>query len=474
MGSCTSHKRSFQSNAAYQYNDEDDEQVSSSWHQRGLQIGLPCYLESSDGHQPSLPDTSPKKQTHTSRVFTKEVKSLANTCLSQLPNNLNRTGETSLKIDAGDLPKERTESGSTTIAADDNSSSLLEPRKEFVVASKIDLELNVVKQQPENLELHVTNIPREIYDQLRRLKNTDNPETKEVAEKLLDWITQLPSWEKSKQQRVASMMGRSLDLEIFTRENSANKIGELLGFNDDLDSFSMSTASVGEGAKLGAKYETLKSPATKPTGNAHDSMLKDDHHSELYELSKQQIIKTRRESMLLSETLNKMPSLRLSLTSNRRSIIEVGTPTVGSMSSEDNAALEVIDDLDKKINKSMQKITALRRKSLNLLADGDDSDNSDDEKSKNISLLLLEKEIHRSQEQKNELLNEREKIIAELQSKLITSTSINYSAKKSKDCPTMVNMDVTELANIAVNSESPSIESNPCSSEDNSLITELN
>jgi len=473
MGSCTSHKRSFQSNSAYQY-DEDDDQMSSSWHQKGLQIGLPSYMESSE-HLPSLPDPPTAKQTNTSRASAKDVKSLSSTCATQLPHKHDRSEETPSKIDAGDLPKARTVQGSDTIAVDDNSISVLESMKESVFASKIDPELNAVKQQSENLELHVTSIPPEILDHFTRLKNTGNPETKEVAEKLLDWIAKLPSWENSKQPRVENMISRSLDLDIFIKENDANEIGEVLGLNDESDSFSMNTDSEG-GGRVPALYETSKFPGIEPTGNAHDSMPKDDHHVELFEFSKQQIIKTRRESMLLSETLEKMPSLKLSLNNSRTNNMEEGYITDECMSSEDNAALEVmtseIDELDKKVNKSMQKITALRRQSLDLLADGDDSGNSDDEKCMNVSLLLLEKEIHRWQDHKGKLMDEREKIIAKLQSELITSTPINFSPRKNKDYPPGVNMEGTELANIAVNSESPSTESNRCSTEDN--ITELN
>jgi len=475
MGSCTSHKRSFLSNSAYQY-DEDDEQLSSSWHQKGLQIGLPCYMESSE-HLPSLPDPSTTKQTNTSRACAKDGKSLPNTCASSLPDKHNRSEEISSKIDTGDLPKERTVQGSDTIAVDDNSISLLDTGKESVFARKIDSELNVAKRQSENLGLHVTSIPPEILDHFKRLKNTDNPETKEVAERLLDWITKLPSWENSKQSRDKSMISRSLDLDIFIKENSANEIGEILGLNDESDSFSMNTDS-GGGGIVPTQYETSKILGTKPAGNSHDSMLKDDHHVELFEFSKKQIIKTRRESMLLSETLEKMPSLRLSLNNSRRNTMEEGSITDECMSIQDNAALEEmtseIDELDKKVNKSMQKITALRRQSLDLLADGDDSGNSDDEKCMNISLLVLEKEIHRWQDHKSKLMDEREKVIAKLQSELIAPTPINFSPRKNNDYPSGVNMEGTELANIAVNSESPSTESNRCPTEDYTKITELN
>jgi len=478
MGSCTSHKRSFNSNSAYQY-DEDDEQLSSSWHQKGLQIGLPCYMESSDGHLPSLPDPSKTEQTNTSRAFTKDVKSLSNKCANQFPQKHNRKEETSLIIDAVDVPKERTVQCSDTIAVDDNSTSLLESRQESVFTSKTDFELNAVKQQSENLDLNVTSIPPGILDHFKRLKNTGSPETKEVAEKLLDWITNLPNWENSKQPQVTSIMSRSLDLDIFSKENSANKINEVFDFNDDSDSFSMNTDSAGCGKVLAqVQCETSKLLGTNHTGNAHESMLKDDHQVELFEFSKKQIIKTRRESILLSETLEKMPSLRTSLNNNQRSLMEESTTTDGCMSPQDNAALEVmtaeIDELDKKVNKSMQKITALRRQSLDLLADVDFSGNSDDEKCMNISLLLLEKEIHRWQDHKSKLMAEREKIIAKLQSELISSTPINFSPSKNKDYPSGVNMEVTELANITFNSESQSTASIRYSPEDNFKITELN
>jgi len=471
--SCISHRRSLGSTSTSQYPRVEDNEPLSSYYQRALQIDLPCYIESFDGYLPHTQELSSKKQTST---YT-EAKSRTTPCESQVPNHSDRCGENSLKIVAGNLPNGRRVEESGTIAGKDNWTSLPESQTENLVAGKILSQSNIVEQQSEN----ATKVPSEIIEQLRRLKNIDDPETTQVAEKLLAFISKLPTWESSKPKHRRLPERRSLDLDISRNQNNANITGDPFGFYDDCGGPNASFVKMGD-RKPAAQCNKSKLLGTKAAESEQGSILKDaeeikDSHFDIIEFSKQQVIETDRKSLLISETLDQMPSLTVTLASSRRNSIKEDCTNDGCLTSQEDLALESItskiDELDNKITKSTQKITNLRRQSLDLLADGHDSSDSDDEGGKNFSLLFLEKEIHRWQYQKNKLANEREKLVTKLQHKLVDNSSTPVSSpERSKDCPTRIT-EATELANTLLKSATfseSSTSSNPSSLEDNTKV----
>jgi len=470
--SCISHRRSNRSTSTGQYPNVEDNEPLSSYHEKTFQIDMPCYIVSFDGYQPHTEELSSKIQTSACT----DVQPLTTPGERQVPNHYNRTWETSLKIDAGDLPTGRKVEESATIAADDNT----------IFAGKRDSESNIVDQQSEKQGLQDTKVPSEIIDQLRRLKNTNDPETNQAAEKLLDFISKLPNLESSKPKQSRLPVRRSLDLDISRNENRTNITGKLFGSYDNCDRPKASFAKM-VGRKPAAKYNTSKLLGTKATECEQGNILKDDEEMkdsnfDIIEFSKQQVIETDRKSLLISETLDRMQSLTVTLATSRRNSIKDDSTNDGCVTTEEDPALESltskIDELDKKIEKSMQKITRLRRQSLDLFADQHYSSCSDDEegKNKNLSLLFLEKEIHRWQDQKNKLADEREKLVTKLQSKLvdkISSTPVNVSPKNNKDCPPRIFIEATEQANallVPITFSGSSTLSNPSSLQDNRKV----
>jgi len=419
MGACSSHKRLARPARVHPL-----EMTSPPQKIKGLRISMPTYIESNDTRKPKTkPElTSINKITdeHFSPYPVKQPS--ASHLLS--PHDIQK-GESS-------STERKRESSVTRTTFDDNSTSPPEDSQEECSPPG--------RQQLQRVGYDVTNLPSELWEQLTNLANSDDPGAKAAAEQLLNWITNLPAPDDSKQsQEVADIVSsRSSDMLMRVKDNHVNITNKQEGDTDDPKWTNLELVTV-ESEPIVAQSDPLK-PSRLDSGKSEPILStifsgetletpKDDEKGniDIVEFSKRQLDRSRRKSLMMSKVLGKMPTLSQSLANSKRSSSFSGklpslTRNGSAMLPEADTGFEnmtsKIDDLDKKISESTQKITELRRKSFGLLTDGHNSDDSDDE-GKNRSFLIVEKEINQWQTQKNKLVDERDKIVTEMQSKII-------------------------------------------------------
>jgi len=301
-------------------------------------------------------------------------------------------------------------------------------------------------------------LPPKMEEQLRNLLSTENPKVKGAAAKLLELLTKSPTVKNSQRRQLAHKLGRSLDQYTGVNENILELTGEP---NSDPNFYGSSNSSpVSVESKqfqpqydfsevLGSKTvgsETVLSFSDEVSGSGETAVTIEGDEKikssdiDLVEFSKRQEIRSRRKSLQMAEYLENMPSLSQSLAktrgaslkeSNSRSCYDIfhDKKDIGleSISSR-------IDELDVKIGESTQKLTELRRRSLDLLTSGGDS-GAFDWNSKKLSFVSGEQEINRWQAHKNKLVDERYQITVKLHSKLwdkINASPLTYSPTKSE------------------------------------------
>jgi len=452
MGGCSSHKRSPRSAPPLRHpNDEVwPRELSLRGGKNSLQIafGMPSS-------SPELTSVHKGTEVHISPSTTptedKKPLSVSKSHLCHRWPNDEQKLESSINIDTEDLPTENKRELSATVNVDDNYTSPHTSPEERTPAGKIEPEGDTVNpQQPQNLGYEVANLPLRMVAQLRKLASTGNPESKAIAEELLEWMSKRPSSENKKQCPVGSLMSMSLDLNICVKESNVNIISEAAGEPDIQIWSSNSSYDSGDCGTVEAQSNHSKSSgdvfgngvlASPPFFSGEDSMIRlsqvvdetekkiEISHKEMIEISKRQFNRSRRKSNMMSEVLMQMPSLSQSLARSNnlgaslrksratRSRLHNGT----FQDDQEDISLAMtseIDKLDRKISESMVKITELRRKSLDLLTDGGDPGDKD-ENGENLSFIAVEKEINLLQEHKNKLVKEREQFVTELHSKLI-------------------------------------------------------
>lgn len=440
-------------------------------------ICSPRYIDNSYGHP--LYKTSEryranqKKNIHFRR--SKDEKHSLTPFKFQLSPHNDRKWESWLKIDEEDLPRGRTSEGSLTITADNDSTSLPESIQERPKVSKIGSNPGLVKQLSPKKRFEATNLPPEILGQLRKLVSKGNPETKAAIEHILLCIKKVPTSQNNKPQRVRNMKSKSWDLNINAKENNVKLTRELVSHYDNRD-LSM-TSFVSAESEIIAQCDLFDLSETdtgenEPTisgphdclGNLKTNILKNDEemkgsHFDIVEFSKQQVIRSRRKSMVMTEALHNMPSIAQLLESGKDSLQESSINDECVMSQKEiglETIISKIDELEKKIDKSTQKITQFQRKSFDILTDGDDSGDRDEE-GKNLSFLFAEKEIQRWQDHKKKLVNERDELMTKLNNKLLDQ--INASLGEKKDSTERGNFKANELVYDCMKSDDTLFES---------------
>jgi len=322
-----------------------------------------------------------------------------------------------------------------------------------------EIELTSTDRQSQNDGFKYTNMSIEVLDQVKKLLSTDNPEAKVVAQQLRECIMKLPTSENCKKCQVAHTMSKALDYNISRKENDVSVTWEP---EDDPNVYdcSNSTLTYVEGGLITLPGDSLsrsESGGTEIVMRVSDDnsdsgewiartrddglceMMKGSHY-DMIQFSKKQLIRSRRRSNMMSDVLQRMPSLTESLANTTISRLKEfnGGHTIYQDRSKDRdveSMTSKIDGLDVKIHKSMQKLRELRKQSLDIFTDGDDSGDSDQKNLKNISFVSVEKKINRWQDYKNKLADERNQIITKLNYKLmdqITSTPLIESSTESE------------------------------------------
>lgn len=428
----------------------------------------------------------------------KKTLSMSELCLCELPPHNDQTIESSMKIDAEDLPIEKETEDSITVTLDDNSTSFGNSAESYPSTRRIETKPNPSNQQTENVEFAVsTYFPPDIVDQVRKLGKMDNPEVQAVAKKLLDLIiTKSPKLENRQKTPVAHMKSKSLDLNISNTENSVQITSQQKG-NPYIHKWCTSRPVSVECEQI-PQYESFRLSGSENGGsdiilNVSDDVSvtgetmvspKGDEKMEgssmdMVEFSKRQVIRSRSKSIMISEYLQNLPSLKVSLASNKRTSLErssiKGDYAIPPDDQEDidlQSLTSKIDELDIKITKSTQKLTELRRRSLKLVKDWSDSGDSvqngkdddidqngnesdDDHIGKNISFVSVEREINDWQNHKNNLVDERNQIIINMNRMLIdqitSSSPIDYNTKnefsQERNAPTVKVNDIEMPSN---------------------------
>lgn len=454
MGGCGSHIRAPQSAPTSRHPSDEI--------YKGMSLGTESSLQITFGLPPSPELTSIDKGTdvHISPSTTppedKKTLSVSKSYLCQMWPDDEQKLESSIKIDTEDLQTENKRSGSATVTVDDNWTSTPNSPAECTTGGKIETEGNTANpQQPENFGVEFTSLPLGMVAQLRKLARSGNSESKAIAEELLEWISKRPP-ENRKQCPVRSLMSMSLDLNICLKESNVNITSEPVGgpklqiwsSNSSYGSaegetyvpckgnlFKLSTdeswgseiaSEPFSGGEAGGEGSTMK--LNQPADEKEKKMIRS--HDEMIKISKMQFKRSRRKSKMMSDFLKEMPSLTQSLATSktmaasrrkhRSKRSSVQNETRGSQEDILLASMtSKIDMLDEKISESTVKLTELRRKSLDLLTDGGDSD----ENGNHLAYLNVEREINRLQANKNKLVDERDQIVTELHSKLIDKIS---------------------------------------------------
>jgi len=429
MGACSSHRRVSRPVRVHPL-----EMTSPPETIEGLRISVPPYIESNAKHKPK----AKPELTNINKIMDEHF----SPCTVKQPSVKYQYHQ-----NGGSWSTQRNREYSVTgTINDDNSTSPPEDSQDECPPRG--------RQQSQNVGFDVTNLPPEVLEQLNNLRNSDHPEAKEAAEQLLNWIKNLPTPDNTKQsQEVADMMSTgSSDLVLPMEDNHVNITTELLVVDSDdsnwtnegLDTLDAvkSDQIVPQCAclKLSRKDKSKSEPILSPIMSGEMIAIKEDEKGnfDLVEFSKRQVKNCRRKSLMMSQVLDEMPTLSQSLAINRRASSFSGrlpslTKNGSIMLAEEDPGFEnmtsKIDDLDKKISESTQKITELRRKSFGLLTDGNTSGESDEEgiEGQNLSFLNVEKAIDRWQTHKNKLVEERDRIVTEMQGKIIdqlTSTDL--------------------------------------------------
>lgn len=348
--------------------------------------------------------TSMNKSTNLSPRMIKKPLSVSKLFLCDFVPRDEQKRESSIEVHAGYFPaigKKR--EGTVKISLESNS-----PAENWAEEStsfeKMSTELNPGNQQS-HIDLSVTNLPLEIVDQLGKLMNTDSSVGKLVVEKLVEWITELPTSEKNivgESETDPYAWHRSNGCR-FSTENEEIVIGSSISSrsSDDVSGESDTLASL----KNDEFDEKIKVP-----------------HIGIVELSRQKEKRRRSLSTQYSEPRRKMSPL----------INDSSSTGWWASFDEDQKELTEIDIIDNKISQSTQKLSKLRKMSLNLLTDVDYS--TDREQSRKcISYISIEKDINRWQNRKKKLIEEREQIITRFNSKLIQQISSSTLESLKKD-----------------------------------------
>jgi len=465
MGGCGSHNRTKTSLSTSKHPLVEYRAVlqSPSKEMDSLPIRF-AYIKGSDEYPPSTPAlTSVNKSMdlHFSPAWDDKQLSVSKLCLFELSPREDQIRECSIKLVAENFPIQNKREGSVKITHDGSSTSFEDSAKECSSVGHVETELNPANEQSQDLGFEVAGLPPEIGEQLRKFLSKGNPEVKAAAAKLIELVTKLPALDISQRRQLAHMLRRSLDQNISRNENIVDTTGEP---DDDPNFYCSSNSSpvsmesgqvqsYGDffklsrsktvGSKTGLSITDDVSDSSDNTASSEDDEKIENIKSSdigLVEFSKRQVIRSRRKSMQMSEFLENMPPLAQCLAETNGAnlkessikgcydIIQDNMEDIdlGSISSK-------IDELDVNISTSSQKITELRRRSLDLLTGVGDS-RAYDWNGKKLSFVSGEHEIIRWQDHKNKLVDERNEIVVELHSKLfdkMTTTPLIYSPTKS-------------------------------------------
>jgi len=194
MGGCCAHGRfprlslhPFKIGDAIEY----DAIGSSTLGKSSLPISDPVFCSTTHNR------TSMNKSTNFSPRMNKKPLSVSKICVCDFLPRDEQKRESSIKIHVGYFPViEKEREGNVTICLESNSPAE-NWAEESTLFGKIGTELNPPNQESQLAGLSVTNLPLEIIDQLRQLMNTDNSVGKLLVEKLVEWISELPTSEQN-------------------------------------------------------------------------------------------------------------------------------------------------------------------------------------------------------------------------------------------------------------------------------------
>jgi len=143
-------------------------------------------------------------------------------------------------------------------------------------------------------------------------------------------------------------------------------------------------------------------------------------HVDMLQLSRQQLSRSRNESMMISESLDNLTTLSKSFAKNCEEMQKDSTTDRWPIYQYNQKDHTEIDRLDAEISQTSNKLSELRRVSVQLLLTdvGETTDSDDSEK-----YISTEKDISRLDKHKKKLIDERQQIITKLNSKLIQRLS---------------------------------------------------
>jgi len=462
MGGCGSHARSYQPTLSLIQNPNIEYATAevSFGKGKGKVREKTYYIQSNLRYLPSTPKLARMKESTDVHFFPragKKTMSMSKPCLCELPAHCDQKFESSIKIDAGDLRMEKKTEDSITDTLDDNSTSSGNSVKECPSAGRIETKLNPFYQQSQTFGDPVTYLCPDIVDQVRIIGKMDNPEIKAVAEKLLDLITKSPAVENRQKPKEAHMKSKSLDLNIINMENNvdmdrkqkgnpniykwcnSNLFSVEGGQKPQCEPFKLSGSETGESdVVLIVSDDVLVTDETFVSPRGDEKMW--NYSIDMVEFSKRQVIRSRSKSMKISGYLENLPSLTVSLESNKRASLGYAILPDNKKDIDLKLLTSKIDEIDMKITKSTQKLTELRGRSLKLWMDCSDSDDSvqngkdedidqygkdseNDEIGKDISFVSVEREINHWEDYKNNLVDELNQCIIDLNRMLVDEIS---------------------------------------------------
>jgi len=312
-------------------------------------------------------------------------------------------------------------------------------------------------------------------------ENWPMKEVKAVAPKIFDLVTDFPKLKDINKRQLAQMRSKSQDENICVKKNIVEIPRELGGDPKNIYPSNCCPVSVDgkqtlpqgdfelSGFETGASETIWGVPdSVSGLGDTKWSLRSFEYRekmknsdSDMLEFSKEQVILSRLKSTKMFGFLENMPSLTQSLAKTKRANLNEcsiwGCNEILEELYEDiglKSLISEIDELDVKICKSTQKLTELRRRSLNILTGGCYS-GAFDQSGKKFSFVSLEKEIIRWQDHKKKLVEERNRIITKLHE--IISTPLIYSPTKS-ELPRLG--DTTKITELDFQIPSNSIRSN--------------